>query len=101
MISSTTENANTQTSHHALQKIGASLQAIRKAAEAVEKLALEELQKNITFKAIITGPEGDMGRVAELSRARTILNWTATVSFTDGMRRMFRWIAKDVAHRTF
>lgn len=69
---------------------------LQDAADAISRLAKKIMNKEIKFTADRGRTEGDIGRVAELTRAKTILNWTATVSFQDGLEQMFLWIMKDM-----
>jgi nucleoside-diphosphate-sugar epimerase len=39
-----------------------------------------------------TKPEGDMGRCADYSKAKMILNWSPKVSMVEGLTRLYSWI---------
>lgn len=65
------------------------------AATEVASLAKALLGKEVRFVVDSSKPEGDKGRVADLSRARNILAWKAKVTFHVGMEQMFKWIHAD------
>lgn len=41
-------------------------------------------------------PEGDKGRRADYSKARTVLGWEPAVSLEAGLRRLYQWIASEI-----
>ena len=41
--------------------------------------------------------EGDKGRIADLSRSRTILDWKSKVGIAEGLEATFKWILRDMA----
>lgn len=69
---------------------------LAQAGAVVAGLAKELLGKDVAFAVDPSKPEGDRGRVAELTRARSILGWEAKIRFQDGMREMFEWILGDM-----
>lgn len=73
---------------------------LREAAKAVAGLAAERRGFPIDIVFDASKPEGDRGRVAELTRARSLLDWTAVTPLAQGLRRMFDWIADDLDRAT-
>jgi GDP-D-mannose 3',5'-epimerase len=69
---------------------------LRSAAFGVAKLAKKIMNKHIVPIFDSKAYEGDRGRVAELTRAVAVLNWTAQVRFNDGLESLFRWILEDM-----
>ena len=70
--------------------------SLEDAASEISYLAKKLLNKDVNFIPDRTKMEGDMGRVADLTRARDILKWKAQISFKQGMESMFRWILQDM-----
>ena len=70
------------------------------AATEVASLAKALLGKDIRFVMDPSKPEGDKGRVADLTRARRILQWQAKVTFHQGMEQMFKWIYADYVNNS-
>ena len=69
--------------------------SLEDAASEISYLAKKLLNKDVNFIPDRTKMEGDMGRVADLTRARDILKWKAQISFKQGMESMFRWILQE------
>eukprot|EP00397_Hematodinium_sp_SG-2012_P013745 GEMP01013966.1.p1 GENE.GEMP01013966.1~~GEMP01013966.1.p1 ORF type:complete len:698 (+),score=91.01 GEMP01013966.1:138-2231(+) len=69
---------------------------LRHAAAITIQIAKKLVRKTVTARFDISKPEGDRGRVADVSRAREILGWRARTTFVDGMERMFSWIQSDM-----
>lgn len=69
---------------------------LRHAATEVLHLARKFLGKKIEPVYDTGKLEGDRGRVADLSRAHTILGWTAKVGFAEGLQQTFKWVLRDM-----
>jgi GDP-D-mannose 3',5'-epimerase len=66
------------------------------AAMAVKALVHEYVGRDVNPTFDTSKPEGDKGRVAEVTRAREILQWRAKMPFEDGLRRTMEWILRDM-----
>jgi nucleoside-diphosphate-sugar epimerase len=61
---------------------------IREAAEMILMIS----GKKVPILYDTTKPEGDMGRCADYSKAKMILNWSPKVSMVEGLTRLYSWI---------
>ena len=73
---------------------------LRRAAIEVARLANALLGKNISARFDEGKFEGDKGRVADLARARTILDWKPRVGIAEGLEATFKWIMHDMTARS-
>jgi len=73
---------------------------LRRAAIEVARLANALLGKNISASFDEGKFEGDKGRFADLSRARTILDWKPRVGIAEGLEATFKWIMHDMTARS-
>lgn len=62
--------------------------SIAQVAELIVKIS--DKPTRILFDT--TKPEGDLGRCADYSKARTVLGWSPKVDLRDGLARLYRWI---------
>ncbi len=51
-------------------------------------------RKNIKIAYDSTKPAGPISRTANITRARTLMNWQPKVSLDDGLRRTYAWVEK-------
>lgn len=63
--------------------------SIREIAEKIVEIS----GKQIEIQYDLTKPEGDKGRCADYSKAKTILNWEPTVTLENGLSDMYQWIS--------
>ena len=73
---------------------------LHRAAIEVARLAKDLLGKHLTARFDVDKFEGDKGRIADLSRSRTILDWKPKVGIAEGMEATFKWILRDMAARS-
>lgn len=64
--------------------------SIREVAEQVVAVS----GKDIRIEYDLSAPEGDRGRCADFTKARTLLGWTPEVSLIDGLERLYRWMER-------
>jgi len=62
--------------------------SIRETAETIVEIS----GKDIDIKYDISKPEGDLGRCADYSKAKSILGWEPTVKLRDGLADLYQWI---------
>ena len=62
--------------------------SIREVAEQVVAIS----GKEIGIEYDLSAPEGDRGRCADFTKARTLLGWTPQVSLVDGLERLYAWM---------
>jgi nucleoside-diphosphate-sugar epimerase len=55
-------------------------------------------KKRITIKYNKDKPEGDIGRSADYSLAKSVLNWSPQVSLFDGLSSTYNWILNSLNH---
>lgn len=60
--------------------------------ELVNALIHDISKKSITIKYNTDKPEGDIGRSADYSLAKSVLNWSPRVSLFDGLSSTYNWI---------
>lgn len=74
--------------------------SIREIAETVVSIS----NKPISIRFDTTKPEGDRGRCADYSKARSVLGWEPKVELRSGLTQLYRWIEDqmrmDAQHRT-
>jgi hypothetical protein len=86
--------------NHGVIQVGTGIATtILDAAEIIRTLTMECLGKSIDLTVNKTKFEGDMGRIATLDRAKSILHWEAQVSLHDGLARTYKWILSDMQQR--
>ena len=67
---------------------------LKMVVSSVTRLAKEVLNKEVAATYDTTAYEGDKGRVADLTRARDILNWESQVGIEEGLKRTFNWMRR-------
>ena len=67
--------------------------SIREIAETVVRIS----GKDIKIQYDTTKPEGDRGRCADYSKAQRVLGWEPRVKLEDGLRKLYRWVEKEIA----
>ena len=70
---------------------------LHRAAIEVARLAKDLLGKDLSASFDVGKFEGDKGRIADLSRSRTILDWKSKVGIAEGLEATFKWILRDIA----
>ena len=70
---------------------------LHRAAIEVARLAKDLLGKDLSASFDVGKFEGDKGRIADLSRSRTILDWKSKVGIAEGLEATFKWILRDMA----
>jgi nucleoside-diphosphate-sugar epimerase len=65
---------------------------IREIAEIIDRLS----GKNIDIQYDTSKPEGDRGRAADFSKARSVLGWTPRVPLEEGISKVYQWIEADI-----
>ena len=53
--------------------------------------------KDIEIRYDTTKPEGDRGRCADYTKAKTILGWEPRVSLESGIKFLYDWIENEIA----
>lgn len=66
--------------------------SIREIAETVVDIS----GKQITIHYDTTKPEGDKGRCADYSKAKSVLGWEPRIELKDGLRRLYNWIEQHI-----
>ncbi len=64
--------------------------SIREIAETLVKIS----NKDMAVQFDTSKPEGDRGRCADFSKARSTLGWTPRVDLETGLREVYSWIAE-------
>ena len=67
-------------------------QSISEIAEIIVRLS----QKDIAIHYDPSKPEGDVDRTPDLSRAKKVLNWSPSVSISEGLEITYRWAKKEI-----
>lgn len=67
--------------------------SIREIAETVVEIS----GKDIEIQYDTTKPEGDRGRCADFTKARTVLGWEPGVDLRSGLELLYNWIDKEMA----
>lgn len=65
---------------------------IREIAELIVRVS----GKNIDIKYDPSKPEGDRGRAADFSKARSVLGWAPRVALEEGISKVYQWIKADM-----
>lgn len=63
----------------------------------IAEKAVEISGKDIAIAYDSTQPVGPLSRTADITRARTLLNWEPRVSLDDGLRRTYNWVERRLA----
>jgi nucleoside-diphosphate-sugar epimerase len=66
--------------------------SIKEIAETVVAIS----GKDIAIRYDTTKPEGDKARSADYSKAKELLGWEPRVKLTDGLRKQYDWIYKQI-----
>lgn len=66
---------------------------IREIAETVVNIS----GKDIDIQYDTSKPEGDIGRCADFTKARTVLGWEPGVDLRSGLESLYHWIDKEIA----
>ena len=66
--------------------------SIKEVAEAV----VQTSGKNIEIQYDTSKPEGDIGRCADFSKAKRILDWEPIVTLDEGITELYNWIAARI-----
>jgi nucleoside-diphosphate-sugar epimerase len=86
--------------NHGVIQVGTGVATtILDAAEIIRTLTEECLGKSIDLTVNKSKHEGDMGRIATLDRAKSILQWEARVTLHEGLARTYKWILSDMRKR--
>jgi GDP-D-mannose 3', 5'-epimerase len=73
---------------------GVSVQSV---AREIEKLSIRFFGHSCEMKWNNEMPEGDKGRVADFSKAQSLLGWKPRISFEEGLLGTFSWVAKKMS----
>lgn len=64
--------------------------------ELVQTLITKVANKNIEIFYDTTKPEGDIGRYADYSLAKSVLGWEPTVTMERGLAETYAWVSKEL-----
>ncbi len=68
---------------------------IREIAETIVEIS----GKDIDIIYDTSKPEGDKGRCADYSKANRILGWEPKIDLYDGLKRLYKWIEKEMSKK--
>jgi len=71
---------------------------IRELAEKIVALVEQLHNKDIKIEFDTSKPTGVMGRAADITKAKEILNWTPKTSLWEGLAKTILWIEEDMKH---
>ncbi len=58
-------------------------------------IIVKEVDKSITIKHDKEKPVGDIGRCADYSKAKKLINWEPEVCLEDGLKDLINWLSKN------